>query len=256
MSKNSQPSEAIKQFRENIDNLLYADFIMGQYKAFTAIVKDTISDKNVNEILDEIIRADDKDLIYNLFFVNLVTILEVYLKDRIVEELNKYPDKVNKFLKEYKSDRKITIEDVLAGPSSLTDDLLNNIVFHNIRKTDAIYKIVLGFSITQFGDYKHLDFIINVRHKIVHHGGTINGKKIRVTPVRFIWACQEVTRYVEGIDYYCRYKKMRNKFPRVCLKHYKKWEKLFEWDKYVTASWQARPKAFLESSLKDNEIII
>jgi hypothetical protein len=180
MSTKNPPSEAVKQFRKNFDNLLYADFTMGHYKAFAAMAKNTINDKGINEILDEIIKAEDKELIYNLFFVNLVTILEVYLKDRVLEELNKNPSKIEKFLKEYKFDRKITVEDVLIGPKALTDDLLNDIVFHNIKKVDTIYKIVVGLSVTQFCDYENLDFIVTAGHKIVHRGGDIGGKNIRV----------------------------------------------------------------------------
>lgn len=232
------PSESIRRFRDNIDNLLYADFAIGQYKILTTIVKNTIDDKSINEILDEIIKAEDKELIYNLYYVNLVTMLEVYLKDRMLEELTKNPDTVEKFLKEYKSDRKITIEDVLAGPNDFLYDLLNDIVFHNIKKVDTIYKIIFGFNIIQFSDFKKLDFIVRVRHEIVHRGGNINGKKIRVTPIGFQMACQEITRFVEGIDYYYRFHKKRSKFPRIYLKHSKKWEKLFEWDDYWNATWQ------------------
>lgn len=238
MAQKNPPSKAINQFRENIENLLYVDFTIGTYKGFVEILKNTKEEPELKEVLDKIIQADDKEVIYNLLYVNLVTILEVYLKDRVLEKLENNPIKIETFLKEYKFDRKMTVEDVLLGPKAVVENFLNNMVFHNINRVDTIYKAIFGFNIIQFCDYKRLDFIIKSRHEIVHNGGYINNKKIRVTPTGFGYSCKEISNFVEGIDYYCRFHKKRVKFPRLYLKHHEKWDKLLEWREYYNASYQ------------------
>jgi hypothetical protein len=71
-----------------------------------------------------------------------------------------------------------------------------------------------------------------------------------------MWACREITHFVEGIDYYCRYKKYRHKFPRVYSKHEKKWNKLLEWDDYRNAHWQALRNLDWDRLTKENEIVL
>ena len=256
MAQKNPPSKAIRQFRENIESLLSVDFTIGSYKAFVEIVKNTKEDQELKEVLDKIIQADDKEVIYNLLYVNLVTILEVYLKDRVLEELNNNPNKIETFLNEYKFDRKMTIEDVLAGPKVLIETFLNNIVFHNIKKVDSIYQAIFLFNIIQFCDYKRLDFIIKSRHEIVHNGGHVNNKKIRVTPVGFVYSCLEISHFVEGIDYYCRFHKKRVKFPRINLQNNKKWETLLEWEEYLIASYRVHSKRSAFKSIEDEWLIL
>jgi hypothetical protein len=237
MSKIISHSIALKRFQSNMENLLYANFTIEQYKKFTAIVKDKVNNDAIKKILKEIIQSKDKELIYNLIYGNIITIMEVYLKDRIIEEFRNKPTVIEIFLKGYTLERKLSVEDVLNGPIALAESIINETIFHNIKKVDAIYKIIFGFGILQFSDYKKLDFIVQIRHKILHQCGIVNDRQIRITPLGFIFACETVNRFVEGIDYYYRYRRIRKRYPKLILKHSTEYDELFKWDEYKDKIW-------------------
>ena len=243
MPKKIRSSQSVAQFRKSRDNLTDAIFVVGQYKRLTSIVKNTVKvKKDTKEILDSIIKAKDKELIYTLFFVYLISILEVYLKDRIVEEFHKNPPSIEKFLKGYVVDKKITTEDILIGPEEFTLSIINNTSFHNLKKVEAIYKIVFGFKILRFGDFKYLDSIIHGRHAIVHRGAIVKRNKTSLNVNDVLWACQEISNFVEGMDYYIRYRKKRKRFPKMFFRYMKEHERLMEWKEYE--------KAFFDTIIK------
>ena len=163
--------------------------------------------------------------------------MEVYLKDRLIEELKKDSMNIEKFIKNYQFSHKITVEDVIAGPVNLVKTALNNIVFHNIKKIDALYQVVFDISILKLCEYKSLDYILQIRHKLIHNNGIVGTKKIRITPISFVMKCEEISNFIEAIDYFIRYGKKRKKFPRLYNKNTEKFEKLYKWEGYSAAVW-------------------
>lgn len=233
MSVRTPLSESLARFRDNINDLVDVDFAIYQYDALARIVKNTVKvNKEIGEILDELGRSERKELPYKLFFVYLVTALEVYLKDRIEEEFEKNSESVVRFLRGFRPRKKISIDDVYAGPKAYALSLLDSVSFHNLKQVDALYKIVFGFDIIPLGDYKNLAFIVRVRHDIIHRGGRVKGKTIRVLPGGFVFWCQKVSNFVEAIDYYCRFGKKRKRFPRLYMRYDKEWDRLLEWEEY------------------------
>ncbi|TET90494.1 MAG: hypothetical protein E3J35_06400 [Methanomassiliicoccales archaeon] len=215
-----------------------AVFVIEQYKNLAKIAKNTVDiKKETREILDVIIKAKDKELTYNMFFVYLVTVLEVYLKDRIVEEMDKDPSVIEKFLKGYAIDRKITPEDLLQGPRAFVLSIIDNTSFHNLKKVEAIYNIVFGFKILRFGKYKILNWAVQTRHSIVHRGAALAKKEPSLNVNYVIWTCQEISNFIEGVDFYIRYRRKRKRFPNLILRHAKVWDVLMEWEEYKDAYW-------------------
>lgn len=233
MSARTPPSESLARFRDNINDLMDINFAIYQYDALARIVKNTVKvSKEIGEILDELAKSRRKELPYKLFFVYLVTALEVYLKDRIEEEFEKNPESIRRFLRGFRPRKKISVDDVYVGPKAYALSLLESVSFHNLKRVDALYKTVFGFDIIPLGDYRYLDFIIRVRHDIIHRGGRVKGKTIRVLPGGFTFRCQKVSNFVEGIDYYCRFGKKRKRFPRLYMRYDKEWDRLLEWEEY------------------------
>ena len=175
-------SNSIKVFEENMNNLLHIIFALGCSGALVEISKEKLyqdveNPSEIIQVMDEIIDSYDNETIIYILFSHIITIMEVYLKDRIIEEFQEHPEKVVKFIKKYHLDRKITKEDVLVGPDGFATSILDGIIFHQMKKVQKIYEIVFDFDILQFIDYKHLEFFITLRHEIVHRGNRDKFKK-------------------------------------------------------------------------------
>ena len=199
-----------------MDALYSAFFNIRLYELLKDIIeldKDLLDDQDNIRSIISIIEKSDQRLVVNYLFVNIVSTMEVYLKERLIEKLNEDEQLTYKFLREYKYDRKLTVDDVFNGPETLLNSFLDSIIYHNVKKVDAMYKIVFGVSIMGFINQEALNWIVELRHIIVHDAGfTKSGKKVEIFDDHALWAMNQVTRFVESIDYFIRNGKVRKKF--------------------------------------------
>ncbi len=235
MGEIKKSNEPVKIFRQNINDLLFSFTSFYSYHNLITLLKNKVEIKNkeINEILKEIIHKKEKqrDLFWNLCFINLITLMEVYLKEKLLEKINSKSEFLQTFLERFDINRKITIKDVYEGPEKLAHSLINELSFHNISKVNKIYEIVFGFRIYDFTKNNEIEKWIKIRHILVHHNGIYRGEKITISDIMFIKACHCVIEFIEGIDYFERHKAKRKKYPRM-WKYYDKFQKLWDWDDY------------------------
>jgi len=239
MSKKYISTEAIRNFRNSLKELLLAHDSIGKYRTFVFLVKDKVKIKNrkISQSLEEILSKESEGFLANLIFVNLVTIMEVYLKECLFEALRRDPKLVRRFLEKYKMERRISVDDLYVGANAFAFSLLNDIVFHNLKKVDALYKIVFNFSILELGDYKNLEKCVKIRHNIVHENSQVDGKKMEFKYSGILGAAKVILNFVEGIDYFIRHRKKRKKFTSIFSLYSGVTTSLAEWDEYLKAKY-------------------
>jgi len=207
--KHDQPSKSLLNFRRELEGVLNTILASSRYEYTFIFLKEKKKELNVpDEIFDEFItpleKFEGRNFTYNYLFISVITILETYLKDRLIEELNTFPEKRKKLLKDYKIERKLGVEDVLAGVDPLVNEILGKVVFHKFSKVNILYDIV-------FDEIKILEFIpknlwqyVKIRHDLVHRSGNRGDKKILVSEWRLIDVMSDVSQWVENIDYFYR----------------------------------------------------
>jgi hypothetical protein len=145
-----------------------------------------------------IMRYPDR-YVKDLFLVRLITLLEEYLKNRLVEEFLKNSNSVNQFLKGFITDRKLNINDVLDGPQKLALSFLDDILFHNLPKVEKIYSLTFKIDIKKLCDFKRLIVIVKMRHLIVHEGAKEAKSREKLQTHSLQTCLDEINKLIENI---------------------------------------------------------
>ncbi|WP_254153667.1 hypothetical protein [Chryseosolibacter indicus] len=143
----------------------------------------------------------------------MIALLESYLQDRLIEELENNVEKVNELIRKYSIDRKITPEDVIRGPHVIANEIIEGTIFHKLPVVNSLYKIVYGVDILSLMKEKEIFLLIKIRHKIVHHSGRVRGKKIVIGEIGILEAMNSISRWIENIEFFLHKKKERKSFP-------------------------------------------
>lgn len=230
-------SNSIKVFEENLNNLLQIIFALNCSGVFVEISKEKLyqdvgEPEKIIQVMNEIIDSYDNETITYILFSHIITIMEVYLKDRIIEEFQEKPEKIVEFISNYHLNRKITKEDVLLGPDGFATSILDDIIFHQMTKVQKVYEIVFGFDILQFIDYKSLESFITLRHEIVHRGNKDKFKKMGLSKTKVVVYLGVINQFILSVDYYIAHGKKRKRFPRPFQLESKKYQILSDWDEF------------------------
>ncbi|MBL7149215.1 MAG: hypothetical protein ISS80_03995 [Candidatus Cloacimonetes bacterium] len=231
--KKYKPSKSLIIFRVDLDEifntintLFFYRYISGALKKNKKKIGLTITEDN--SIFESVKKFEKQNYSFNFLYINLVAILEAYLQDRIAEELIINKEKINKLILEYDIHKKLTPQDIINGPITLADEILNGVVFHKLETVNILYKIVFGFDALSLMRGKKIWNVIKVRHKIVHRAGRIGHRKIFVRETGLLDAMTTISAWVENIDFYYRNKKERKHFPNFLSRHGKKINELFK----------------------------
>lgn len=147
----------------------------------------------------------DNLIIKKLIFSNIITILETYLSDLLITEVNSQ-EKLQVRLVE-KSDifknKKIEKRDIFKVKKNLKNDIieeLNKISYHSLRKVIPIFLNVLNIDFRP--KIKNLPKDIMKRHDIIHRNGkNKNGVKTEITIENISLLIQEVDNIVQYIEF-------------------------------------------------------
>lgn len=206
--KHDQPSKSLLNFRRELEDILNTILASTRYEYTFIFLKEKkkeldVPDKIFDEFIAPLEKFEGRNFTYNYLFISVITILETYLKDRLIEELNTFPEKKKKLLKDYKIERKLGVEDVLAGIDPLVNEILSKIVFHKFPKVNILYEITFEIKILDFIP-RNLWQYVKIRHDLVHRSGNRGDKKILVSEWRLIDVMSDVSQWVENIDYFYR----------------------------------------------------
>jgi hypothetical protein len=198
---------SITEYRRDLKEYLTAYTGLQRSDAFinilaTKIDKEILKELKLDSLLNDVVRKYPDVYIDNLFLVNLVTILEEFLKNRLVEEFEINQKAVTNFLLKYNVDKKLTTTDTINGPKKFAIELLNKVLFHNLAKVARIYLMSLDIDIIKLCDFKTLNLVVKLRHIIVHDGGKLKGEKLKLNHNHLLNYINEVNKFVENIDFF------------------------------------------------------
>jgi len=153
--------------------------------------------RNIEQSIDS-----ENKLVNKLLFANIITILEVYFQNSLINLLSDDKRLLEKLTKSSKfKNNKITLTKALLNNMNIyLKELLKNIVFHNMPDVQLLYKEVLDIEI----EYKKDEVIINAidkRHDIVHRNGyTKKGSNIDVSNIDIKTTMAKVTEVIFKVD--------------------------------------------------------
>jgi len=122
---------------------------------------------------------DGTDLINRLVFSHLITALEAYLGDTLLNNALEDDGAVTRLIQEVSdlTQKKFTLKDIAADPNLVKKEVreyLRSILYHNLAKVDVIYGIALQSRILPLlvgSSKKDLFQSVLLRHDCIHRNG-------------------------------------------------------------------------------------
>jgi len=224
-------SKSFKKFKTDMDDLYISILSITLYSFFTGYVytqRDKLEFKGDvdKQLFEDFFTFQKQTLVFNNLLVSLVSSLETYLQDRLIEEIESNESSITRFFTEVEIPKKLTKQDVLNGPLFVVRELLTNTVYHNLKKANAYYKCMFGLDILNLMKNDSVWKIINKRHDIAHRSGRIEDKRIRVTQVGICQAMTSICNWVENIDFYLLNGREKKSFSNYMYRFGKKVEEV------------------------------
>jgi len=235
--KRHNASSAIKNYRVHFEKMVTAINAIENSDLIVNVLAKKLDDKNLKEILKNVTKKYPDQYVQSLFLINAITLLEVYLKDRIIEEFNNNSNAVDRFLHNYDCIGKITVDDIINGPVSFAIKSLEGIIFHNLPKVEKIYAPIFDMDLKNMADYKLLNLSVRYRHSFVHENGKLKGKIIRFGNRDLQNILNEITIFVENIDFFIIHKRKKARH----LDYYRKFrikERLFHSQDHISYEYE------------------
>ncbi|MGR6838001.1 hypothetical protein ACU5DF_02415 [Aliivibrio wodanis] len=127
------------------------------------------------------IKAQEKDDFHNqLYFSNVISLMEQYLSNLFIFEITTYRDSLQK-LANHDKFRSATVTVPFALNNSMDTYLVRSmkaLVWHRLNDVEMFYKKVLGI---RFNISRELLKQLELRHDLVHRNGyTLDGEKVNI----------------------------------------------------------------------------
>lgn len=149
------------------------DFIEEDEKAYSVYfdshLEETLYALNKIDTLDE----KSKKLLYRTLYANVISSLEAYLSDRLIQKVLSSGELKKKFVESFKifQETKFSISEIYEQMDALDNRIKNSlrdIIYHNLPIVKNIYRLTLDVDL---GDISDLMKCISIRHDIVHRNG-------------------------------------------------------------------------------------
>lgn len=185
--------EVIEGFSEEE---VYEDF---KSMYFSNHVRDTV------EVLDQIDSLDEpyRKLLYRTLFANIISSMEAYLSDRLIQKVlsdAKYKRQFTEKFKDFQNE-KIPLTNLFSMMDKIDSHIrksLREIIYHNLDRVKPIYKSVLNIDL---GDIGILMKDVTVRHDIVHRNGKDKDGNMReITKEDVLNLAQRVSDFIGNIE--------------------------------------------------------
>lgn len=176
-----------------------------EYKStfFDEHVKDTI------EVLDKIDVLDERSrkLLYRTLYANVISSMEAYLSDRLIQKVMSSEETKRKFVEGFKDykDEKIVVSDVFKHLENLDSRIiktLREIIYHNLPRVKNIYNSVLGINLGEKIVISDLMKCIGIRHDIVHRNGKDKEGNLQdISKEDVLELAEKVSKFIGSIEY-------------------------------------------------------
>lgn len=126
----------------------------------------------VQELSNISIKQNLENSFFKLLYVNIITILETYLRDTFLNKLF-FGDALKKFIKTNKDilKKNYRLCDIYQHNNFVNDEIkeyISEVLWHNLPKVCEFYKITFEVDFPEFGN---LFEAVKTRHDIVHRNG-------------------------------------------------------------------------------------
>ena len=152
---------------------------------------------------NNILNAELIDTLDKLLFSNMITCLETYLSDALINTIFTNEIFMKNFVEKFENYKKCsfkfnTIYKQMDNiEKKIKEDLLK-LLYHNLRVIKAIYKITFDID---FPDITNLMKKVNIRHDLVHRNGkNKNGKEHTISKEELNGTYDLVFEFVKNID--------------------------------------------------------
>jgi hypothetical protein len=136
---------------------------------------------------------DGHYLLNRMIFSHQITALEAYLGDALLRAVLANQEAMNRLMANDKDllQKKFTLAQIAADPDLVKNNIqrhLRSILYHNLDKVDALYRIAFDVKILDLvSDTPTLFKAIKLRHDCVHRNGfDSNGIKLNVFTIQFV----------------------------------------------------------------------
>lgn len=183
------------------------DFLDEDYK-YEEEYKSMFFDEYVIETIDVLDKIDvldesSKKLLYRTLYANIISSMEAYLSDRLIQKVLSSEETKRQFVENFKDFEgvKFTISSIyekMEELESLIKKSLRDIVYHNLPRVKNIYKSTLNIDL---GNISNLMKCITIRHDIVHRNGKDNDGNLQIISKNDVETLAlEVTEFIRHIE--------------------------------------------------------
>jgi hypothetical protein len=120
-----------------------------------------------------------ENLLRSMLYANTITALESFLSDFLIQSISNSEEYLSNLGSNYRQfkERKLSLRELIdlkLTPLELAVKELENTVFHNMARTEYLYKAALGIGFPQYGK---IASAVENRHDIVHRNGVRRGSR-------------------------------------------------------------------------------
>ena len=183
-----------------------------------------------NKIYSHLKKFENKNALFNYLTVNLISIVETYLQNVLIEIIEKDEQKSIEFINQYRFEKAVTTQNVIDGPKKLVLDVLNDVIYHRLSKVNTLFKIIGDIDILSINgiDCEKIFQIIRIRHKLVHQSGRVRGKKLYISELTFLGFMTLFSNWILNIDSIIFNREPRKRTTDYRTKFYKQMSKSIE----------------------------
>lgn len=180
----------------------YSEIVESNSKYFDTFCNQMESNKKLFE--NDILKPELIETLNKLLFVNLITCLETYLSDAIINSIFNNEQYLKRFVENFKDYHKLSfnLNDIYKEMDKLQkrvkDDLFE-LMYHNLPKISNIYKIIFDIDIPDnMGEIMQR---IKIRHDLVHRNGKDkNNKEINISKPQLVETYDLIYNFIKEID--------------------------------------------------------
>lgn len=149
--------------------------------------------------------GDGGALINRMLFASLFSGLESFLSDTLIKAVTERPEALANLLEHDKDilTEKFTLLEISKHPNLVVDTVtthLREILYHNLPKVNALYRIALGidfFKMLDKEEVKTLNNAVQLRHHCVHRNGKdIDGNRLDVFTPEYVSSILDLTTWL------------------------------------------------------------
>jgi len=156
------------------DEFHHHEVLGGKNSNFHSIAIENFND--IKEIINSFEKIGAPDILPRILFANAITVFEAYLSDTIIYFITNFEALIRKFVEsdeEFSSRRKkISLSEIFKVRDGLSEDVRSHIqqlTYHNLKKTKLLYKNLLGIELPS--NTSKIESKVNIRHDIIHRNG-------------------------------------------------------------------------------------